>query len=91
MTSTLTKHSVVRLSQRGIRSSDLEILDLLGTDVESGVILLHKDAQAFEREAKKAIARVWRLVGKRIVSDGSTVITAYHANRAKVRRLLRRA
>ena len=88
--SNLTQHAVVRLSQRGIRPGDMEILDLLGTDVEGGSILLRKDAQAFEREAKKAIARVWRLVGKRSVSEGGTVITAYHATHAKERRLLRR-
>jgi hypothetical protein len=88
--SALTRHAVMRLSQRGIRPADLEVLHLLGTDVEDGIILLRKDAQAFECEAKKAIARVWRLVGKRSVSDGATVITAYHTTRAKERRLLRR-
>jgi hypothetical protein len=51
---------------------------------------VRKDAQAFEREAKKAISRGWRLVGTRIVTDGDTLITAYHATRAKERRLLRR-
>src|SRR4051812_39288609 len=86
--SNLTHHAVVRLSQRGIRSNDMEILDLLGTDVEGGSILLRKDAQAFEREAKRAIARVWQLVGKRSVSDGHTVITAYHTTRAKERRVV---
>lgn len=89
--SCLTRHAVIRLSQRGIRAGDREILDLVGTDVEGGPILLRKDAEAFERQAKKAIARVWRLVGTRIVSDGGTIITAYHATRAKERRLLRRA
>jgi hypothetical protein len=89
--SRLTRHAVLRLSQRGVGSDDLEIIDLVGTDVEGGTILLRKDAAAFEREAKKAISRVWRLVGKRSVCDRDTVITAYHATRAKQRRLLRLA
>jgi hypothetical protein len=79
----LTRHAVLRLSQRGIRLADMEILDLLGSEVEGGAILLRKDAEAFECEAKRAISRVWRLVGKRSVRDGNTVITAYTRNQGQ--------
>lgn len=89
--SELTKHAIIRMSQRAIRPGDLEMIELLGTDVEDTTIILRKDAEAFEREAKRAIDQVWRLVGKLCVRDGATVITAYHATRAKEQRLLRRA
>lgn len=84
-----TRHAVLRMSQRGIRMDDLEVIELFGTDVEGGPILLQKDAQAAEREAKKFVAQIWRLVGTRVVRDGDTIVTAYRACRVKERRLLR--
>ena len=86
---TPTQHAILRMSQRGIRLDDLHLIDLFGTDVEGGPILLRKDAQVVEREAKKLIARVQRLVGKRVVRDGNTIVTTYHASRGDERRLLR--
>lgn len=87
---TLTQHAVRRMSQRGIRCDDLDLAEFIGTAVEGGTIVLRRDAQAFEREAKKEIDRVWRLVGKRVVRNGDAIVTAYHAGRAKERWLLRR-
>ena len=88
-TSNLKRHAVRRMSQRGIRQDDLELIELFGTDVEGGPILLRKDADAAERETKKLIARLRHLVGTRVVRDGDTIITAYHTSRGKERRLLR--
>jgi Domain of unknown function (DUF4258) len=85
----LTRHAILRMSQRGIRLDDLEIVESIGTEVEGGYLVLQKDAQVFERDAKKAINQVRRLVGKRFVRNGDIIVTAYHAGRAKQRRLLR--
>ena len=87
----LTPHAVQRIAQRALRVDDLELIEAIGTEVEGGAIILRKDAKAVEREVKQFLDRVWRLVGKRYVADGKTVITAYHASRSKERRLLRRA
>lgn len=86
--SCLTQHAILRMAQRGIRLDDLELINAFGTEVESGTILLRKDAQAVERYAKKLIAQVRRNIGMRMVCDVDTVITAYRANRGKERRLL---
>jgi hypothetical protein len=83
-----TQHALLRTAQRGIRLADLELINLFGTEVEGGMILMRKDAQAAERNAKKLIAQIWRNVGKRMVCDTDTVVTAYHARRSKERRLL---
>ncbi|HYU11113.1 MAG TPA: hypothetical protein VEK82_00955 [Stellaceae bacterium] len=85
--SNLTRHAILRTSQRGIRPDDLELVECIGTEVESGTILLHKDAQAFERDAKKLIAQVC----KRVVRAGDAIVTTYHASRTKERRRLRGA
>jgi hypothetical protein len=86
---TLTQHAVLRMSQRGIRLDDLELAGLIGTDVEGGCLVRQRDFQALERELKKLRDHARRLVGKRVVSDGGTILTAYHASHAKERRLLR--
>ncbi len=87
----LTKHAVLRMSQRGIRLDDLELAEFIGTEVEGGHFVRQRDAQSFERDAKKLINRVRRLVGKRVVRSGGAIVTAYHAGRSKERRLLRSA
>jgi hypothetical protein len=86
-----TQHAVLRMSQRGIRLDDLELVEFIGTEVEGGHLVRQSDAQAFERDAKKLIGRVRRLVGKRVVRNGDAIVTAYHAGRTKERRLLRGA
>ncbi len=87
----LTNHAVTRMAQRGISSDDLELARRIGTEVEGGLVVREKDVQALERELKHLQVRARRLVGKRLVVDGDVVITAYHATRAKERRLLRGA
>lgn len=85
----LSKHGLARLTQRGIQLSDLELLILIGSDVEDGHLVLEKDYQAFERELKHVLHRARRLVGKRVVLADGRVITAYHAGRRKADRLVR--
>lgn len=80
----LTAHAATRMSQRGIGSGDLELVRWIGTEVEGGFIVREKDFQALERELKHLREQARRLVGKRLVIDGSVVVTAYHANRGKV-------
>jgi hypothetical protein len=87
--SNLSRHAVLRMSQRGIRCDDLDLVEFIGTEVEGGHLVRQKDAQAFERDAKKLINRVRQLVGKRVVRNGDAIVTAYHTSRAKERRLLR--
>lgn len=86
-----TKHAILRMSQRGIRPDDLELAELIGTEVEGGCLVRKKDVQAFLRALKKLAGQAQRLEGKRVVAAGETVITAYRATRSKQRRLLRRA
>lgn len=89
--SILTRHAILRLSQRGIRADDLELAEFIGTEVEGGCLVRRKDVQAFVCELKKLADQAQRLEGKRVVRPGDKVITAYHASRAKERRLLRGA
>ena len=87
----LTQHAIIRMSQRGIRPDDLELAELIGTAVEGGCLVRQKDVQAFERQIKSILDQARRLAGKRVVLSRDIIVTAYHANRAKERLLLRGA
>jgi hypothetical protein len=85
----LTPHAVVRLAQRGIRATHLDLIKLIGTEVTDGYLVREKDCQAFESDLKRLMEHIHRLRGKRVVVADDRVVTAYHARRSTERRLLR--
>lgn len=89
MTNHLTVHAVTRMAQRGITRDDLELIAWIATEVEGGYLVREKDFQALDRELKQLRNHARRLVGKRLVVEGRRVLTTYHTNRGKERRLLR--
>lgn len=86
-----TAHSLQRMSQRGLTNRSLEIVTLIGTEVEGGYLVREKDFQTYERNLKRQLDEARKLVGKRIVIEGCRIVTAYHASAGKQRKLLRRA
>jgi hypothetical protein len=89
MSHELTLHAVARMGQRAIRKDDLDLIMLIGTEVEDGYIVLNRDCQAAEQELKCLLDRVRRLGGKRLVVASGRIVTAYHAGRATGQRLVR--
>lgn len=89
MTSALTHHAVIRMVQRAISKDDLDLIMLIGIEVEDGYLVRSKDCQAAERQLKHLLNQVRRLDGKRVVVADGRVVTAYHAHPAKERSLLR--
>jgi Domain of unknown function (DUF4258) len=88
----ITAHGALRMSQRGIGASDIDMILLIGTKVEGGYLVREKDFQDYERELKHDRDRARKLVGKRLVVErDQVVVTAYLAERGKQRRLLRGA
>ena len=87
---TITDHGSARMNQRGIREKDLDLLLLIGTEIDDGFVVRQRDYQAFERVLKRLIQRARRLVGKRVVIAEGQLITGYHAMPGKMRRLLNR-
>ncbi len=84
-------HAVARFAQRALRASDAELIAEIGTAVDDGFLLRNDDAERLVRELKQLIEKLLRLRGKRLVVAGNVVVTAYHANPRKQRRLLRDA
>ncbi|MBV9548062.1 MAG: hypothetical protein JO256_00130 [Alphaproteobacteria bacterium] len=88
-THAFSKHGLARLKQRGIALNDLELLELIGSEVENGYLVRRKDYQVLDREVKHLLHRARRLVGKRVVVENGTLVTAYHASQKTSDRLLR--
>jgi hypothetical protein len=88
---TLSRHAIRRLEQRSISESDVDLVIRLGTEVQDGYLMIERDCQTLVDELKRDIQRIQRLSGKRIVIDGSHVITAFHALPREERRLVRGA
>jgi hypothetical protein len=87
----LTRHAAVRAAQRGITLKDIELIALIGTEVEGGYFVRHKDYQEIEVILRDLMHRLKRVVGKRSVVETGQVITAYHASKKCGQRLLRHA
>jgi hypothetical protein len=85
----LTGHAAVRMAQRSIKMNDIDLIALIGTEVDGGYLVLAKDCQRIERELKRFLDRIWRICGKRLVVADGRIVTAYHASRSHQRRLLR--
>ena len=78
----VTRHGAARLSQRGIRRSDLDIL--LAHGAETGphrFMLRRRDAAKVICDLKRQIARLERLAGKEVVVADGRLVTAYHRAR----------
>jgi len=87
----LTRHAITRLAQRGFHNTDVELIQLIGTGVEDGFIVLNRDCQAAQRELKQLLECIRRVNGKRLVTANGRVVTAYRAGKATERSLIRGA
>ena len=86
---TITRHGEARMSQRGIRMSDLDTLLAYGTETGPDRFMLRRqDAARLIRSLKKQISTLERLTGKEAVVADGLLITAYH--RTKPSRPVRR-
>jgi hypothetical protein len=84
-------HAATRLAQRAVSDSDLNWVLQLGREVDDGLLVLEKDAEAAARELERQAQRIRHLAGMRAVRDGDRLITVYRARPAKQKRLLRHA
>ena len=75
----ITRHGEIRMAQRGINGSDLELVLTLGTKVGRDRIMLKKRVAAETVQTlKNLIAQVERAKGKLFVVKEGRLVTAYH-------------
>lgn len=87
----LTQHSLVRIQQRGLSIQDPELIVLLGTPVEGGYLVRHKDCDEVIHALKAVMRKVERLRGQRVVMAGNRIVTVYRARKESRRKLIREA
>ena len=88
---TLTKHIRVRCQQRGIRETDLSLIERYGTHTPEGVILTRKNVAEAESNHRHLMDRLRRLENVLVLSDGDAGITTYRATKRQRRSLLGRS
>ena len=75
----ITHHGQARLSQRGIRETDLDLVLAHGTEIgRDRIMLMARDAAKLIRARKQEIAKIERLTGKVLVVSNGHLVTAYH-------------
>ena len=76
---TITRHGETRMSQRGIRETDLDLLLEHGTEIgRNRIMLKNQDAARVIRAHKNQIAKIERLKGKVLVITDGHLVTTYH-------------
>jgi hypothetical protein len=88
---TITEHAALRMSQRGFMPKDVELILLIGTEIDDGYLVREKDYQEAEHALKRLLQSFRRLVGKRLVVKNGQVVTAFHPLKRYERDLLRDA
>jgi hypothetical protein len=86
----ITDHARQRMAQRGIADSDLDLILLIGTEVDDGIVVRSRDCTEAIRALKQLTTRIERLAGKRIVYANGSIVTAYRTAGSKMKRLLKR-
>ena len=75
----ITRHAETRMSQRGIRMPDLDVLLAYATEMgEDRLILRARDAERAIGELKRKIAALQRLKNKVLVISRGSLVTTYH-------------
>ena len=87
----ITRHARMRCAQRGLSVEELDLIMLIGSEVDDGYLVRDKDCQEVVRQLKNEIKRVQRVKGKRVVLVNGQIITAFHATKSETRRVLRRS
>ena len=70
----ITKHAALRMAQRGIPERDAELIALIGTEGDNGILVLSRDVHEWVHFLKRLIGRITRLDGKLLVTAQGTVV-----------------
>lgn len=80
----LTRHGEARMRQRGYRDADVALVLNAATRVaDDAYLLTNQDAAREIARRKREIQQLERLRGSKIIVEGTTLITLYHATAAQ--------
>ena len=88
MTMKHTRHSRIRLRQRGYRKDDIELILENGTEIsQERIMLRRRDVENAVKKLKREITMIQRSVGIRGVSRGSSRAALSYSERNRLRRM----
>ncbi len=87
----LTRHTEIRMRQRGVRDDDLRLLLEAASQVSPDAYMLtdHDAAREISRR-KHEIQCLERLKGCKVIVEHGTIVTCYYAHRENQKKTLRR-
>lgn len=83
-TQQLTQHAESRMSQRGYKKHDLELIRLFGTPVQEGYLLTRSDVKTLTKD----LQRLERMEGTLLVEQSGKTITMYRPTKKRRRRVM---
>ncbi len=88
----LSNHAEIRMNQRGIRQSDIDLIMNFGEQIAPDAIMMTKRrALNLIEDFKSKIHAIERLTNKKLIIEDGKIITAYHSAKTQQRKDLRRA
>lgn len=85
----ISNHACQRMAQRGLQITDIDLILQLGSEVDDGFMVLKKDLDGAERSITAVLNRIRKLRSKRLVISDGCLVTAYHADSAKERKIMK--
>jgi len=86
----ISHHAAIRMNQRGLRHSDLDLVLRCGSEVGDDIVFLSRqDADREISHRKQEIQALERLRGQKVVVADETVVTCYRSNIRDQKRMLR--
>ena len=75
----LTHHAEARIRRRGFRKADVDLVLRIATRVADAFFLTDQDAAREIARRKREIQQLERLRGSKLIVEGDTLVTLYHA------------
>lgn len=87
----ISNHAEMRMNQRGLRQSYVDFILTFGEQISPDAIMMTKRAaNKLISDFKSKIRAIQRLTNKKLVIEGETIVTAYHASKSQQRKDLRK-
>ena len=86
----LSRHAEKRMRQRGLRNSDIDLINQCASLIGGDLFLSRKDVAREIHRRKQEIQALERLSGKKIALAGETIVTCYQSRQSDQKRMLRK-
>jgi hypothetical protein len=87
----VTNHARIRSAQRNIPLTDLDIVVMIGSEVENGFYIRDADCEALEQVLRATLKKLTKWRGAQLIVKDGAVVTTYRPTREQEKKMLRSA